>query len=214
MAKLTLALTLALTLLATQALSQSTTPTAKQDELRYNGNNGDNQDQSNNDGGRNNAFPISSPTPSSNGQLNDQRLDDPGQNGQQRPVNPFEMILPNFGGGFGGGYGLHGDDGFDDWFGDSGIFPSRTSLLSKLLSFANRPQLTQHFTGINKKIQELERQAAVGREESYFNHNGIEYVRTCETKKLSRGGQQGQPNQQAVPMEQQQQQQQRQQQNQ
>lgn len=139
--------------------------------------------------------PASQPATTLNPVINIDDDDDQGQPDRRHRLpfsNPFRFLMPfdldfGFGGGhnnrpgfgFGGGFGS--SDGASGSFGGSG-----NDLFGGLFD-----RLDRHVSDMQR---DFERQAGEGQDVSYFNRNGVAYVRTCTTRKLS-PGEQAAPNQ-------------------
>jgi hypothetical protein len=87
--------------------------------------------------------------------------------------------------GFGNGGGFLG-------VGSSGAFyqPQPAQSMSFLDNLSG--SLRRHNQRFEHQFRDLERQAGEGQDVSYFNQNGVAYMRTCTTKRVSHGHESGQ----------------------
>jgi hypothetical protein len=193
---LTLAAALACLVLTNQVAGDTPPP----DELRYNGNNGDNGQQTS-DADTNvitddNTRP-SDQRPFGNSDFSQQQQQYPQQQQQQRPGGfPFPLLAPL--------------QPFRDLLHDAlGLAPPPAFPMQRPFSpFDNifndmRSRHDQTFKMFDNVVRDLERQAAEGQEVSFFKVNGKAYKKTCTVERLDRPkGQQSNQLPQVLPVDQ------------
>lgn len=174
---LILATAIACLFVVSHVAGQTSAPTG---ELRYNGDNGDNKKLTDDTNIiEDNTRPVSD---NSNNNNNNQRrpfggLFNSQDSSQYDTPNFGQSLLPPFGNLFGPMQENNG--GFM-----SGPQQRPFSFLDNL--FGSIRQQTQNLhRNFERQFSDLERKAGEGQDVSYFNRNGVAYVRTCTTKRVS-----------------------------